>query len=180
MTGIRFLFCLLFLLTTSKNSDARLQTKMWGYQQLLETSDLAAIIEPLSTKETKDKFPADSTTPEANNFIGLNTTFIVHAVLKGQSPPKNSIVILHFNYADEMTMNLRNGARFVHFEPGPYLRIGNSRDNIAFFANPTWLAFLKQRKDGRYEPVTGFYDAAYSFRELSVPGFARPDQFRPK
>jgi hypothetical protein len=36
------------------------------------------------------------------------------------------------------------------------------------------LLFLKARKDGRYEPLSGQYDPALSVREMYIPSGAFP------
>ena len=36
---------------------------------------------------------------------------------------------------------------------------------------PVWLAFLKKRSDGRFEPISDPYDSADSFREIHGSSF---------
>ena len=45
-----------------------------------------------------------------------------------------------------------------------------------FQETPAWLAFLKKRDDGRYEPVTDPYDTVDSFRELHQSSFFVPSK----
>lgn len=43
-----------------------------------------------------------------------------------------------------------------------------------FRGKPSYLLFLKHRKDGRYQPVTGQFDSALSCKEIINGGTAEP------
>jgi hypothetical protein len=71
-----------------------------------------------------------------------------------------------------------DGACFVRFLIGPLqyeqraLRDGKPVGGVTTFRQqPVWLAFLKRRADGRFEPLTGHYDSTFSFRELHESSF---------
>lgn len=151
---------------------------------LWSRADLVVVIVPTNTVKSPDRFPQKGEAvliehPEACQ--GFNTTCTVQCVFKrgGTSTKFNagSLSLLHFGYAKPQLPF--NGALFMYFELPPAWHVvsvarnennGPTRVDPAWIASsklPTYLAFLKKREDGRYEPVTGHYDAALSFRVLA-------------
>jgi hypothetical protein len=164
----------LLLVTVSFSSTARI-IDAWPYDKLVAESDVVAIVEPIENRPASDAFPDYSYGHSAGDFVATNTQFRVATVFKGDLAAAEATV-LHFGYSANVPTV--NGAHFVRFAIGPLqyekraLREGKPTGGVtAFLQQPMWLAFLKQRKDGRFEPVTGHYDAAMSFRELHKSSF---------
>jgi hypothetical protein len=148
----------------------------WAYETLLSQSDLVAIIEPLENLPAKDGFPGDTHGYSTNDFDAINTRFTVHCVLKTRDNLPTNFIVLHFAYSKHVAVF--NGARFTRFLIGPIqyekraLQEKKAVGGITVFQEkPVWLAFLKRRADGRFEPASGQYDSAPSFRELHEPSF---------
>jgi hypothetical protein len=150
---------LLGLLATS--SFGRL-IEIWPYDKLVAESDLVAIVEPIENRSVSDSFP-DAEKQKWAEFAATNTRFKVHATLKGEVKGLNDLTVLHFNYANEAT--IVNGPMFIRFSV-------EQRTVSGAFGPPhkvegkIYLAFLKHRKDARFEPVRGQYDSVLSFREV--------------
>lgn len=151
--------------------QARL-VKVWTHSELAVTADAIAIIEATSTE--KITLPLPEGFPEgADNYQAWETKCKVHSALKGEMDREKSLSIVHFTYSDKKT-SIYNGAQFMRFLIGPvkrevifkYEKIGAINLTEDKY-HPLWLAYLKRRADGRFEAVTGQYDAALSFKELS-------------
>ena len=135
------------------------------FRELVAKSDLIAIIEAIGDESATDSFKPD----DLSRFVAINTRFRVHAVLKGKLEDKQ-ITVLHFR-DQEVVANGPMCADFSysvtnteeHFIDGKNVGSRSNSDPV----KPIWLAFLKTRTDGRFEPVTGHYDSALSFCMLS-------------
>ncbi len=136
-----FLFSLLCIVTCFART-----VSLWPYEKLVAEADVVAIVEPVESKPAQDAFPGYSYGHPTNHFTATDTRFKVHAVLKGDA--MKELTVLHFSYSTNVSIII-NGASFIQFKQ-----------------KQECIAFLKRRSDGRFEPVTGHYDAAYSFREL--------------
>jgi len=177
MTAIRLRLIglvVLLLATVSFSSTARI-IDAWPYDRLVAESDFVAIVEPIENRPASDAFPDYSYGHSASDFVATNTRFRVATVFKGKFAGV-AATVLHFGYSANVPTV--NGASFVRFAIGPLqyekraVREGKQIGGVtAFLQQPMWLAFLKQREDGRFEPVTGHYDAAMSFRELHESSF---------
>lgn len=128
---------------------------LWPYDKLVAESDVVAIIEPVENKPAVDEFPGGAGNPK-RPFTATDTRFKVHTVLKGVAT--NELTVLHFALSPSTNLSvLMNGPSSIKFLVG----------GVTDFQQPReWIAFLKKRNDGRFEPVTGHYDPVYSFREL--------------
>ncbi|MBS0659923.1 MAG: hypothetical protein JSR82_16915 [Verrucomicrobia bacterium] len=167
MHFIRGSLVLLLLVALSTQSASARYITAPDVDELARTADLVAIVEPLANEKCGDRFPGKENS-ELEHFVGVNTRFRVVAVLKGRAGAEE-IRVLHFRYArpgeyvrkepapGEPERVLVNGAAFIEF--------GLPKENQA---SQRWLAFLKRRKDGRFEPKGPQYDSAYSFRRLEV------------
>ena len=149
----------------------------WPYEKLIADSDVVAIVEPIENEPAKDAFPDYNYGHSANDFEATNTRFRVCSVLKPADDAPKELTVLHFSYSDRITIIL-DGASFIRFLIGPLqyekrdLKDEKPVGGVkAFQEKPVWLAFLKRRADGRFEPVTGHYDSAFSFRELHHASF---------
>jgi len=172
-------FTLLLILFGAIHSLHARAVRTWSYEELLNASDLVAIVKPISTEPTKDIFP-DSSGRTQTDIVGQNTSFKILATLKGEAQKDTTINVLHFAYSPEMLM-IANGARFAQFVPGPLqfrkqvLQDEKEIGGITVYSEqPVWLAFLKRMEDGRFEPVTPHYDSTDSFRELHQASFFTP------
>ena len=131
---------------------------VWAYEKLLKEADLVVIATVKSTVATDDRLKEN---PWKEKFLGLNTTFSVKAIVKGKIEG-DSIKVLHYKL--EEGVRIVNGPLLVTFRANSMLLEGKTKR--AELGPPEYLLFLKLRKDGRYEPVTGQIDPQLSVREL--------------
>lgn len=173
------------LLLCASSSYARL-TRYWSYSDLLKESDLVVVANAIETKTVAntDKPPAAGALPSGRSldplFQQVETTFHVRAVVKGRFT-RERLTMVHFRWktADELPKD-----RKVSHDPldiliidGPGL-VEFSNDGWSFLHDKTaekvkagadCLLFLKLRKDGKYEPVSGQVDPVDSVRWLTKP-----------
>ena len=97
-------------------------------------------------------------------FEARTATFEVEHVLQGKLP-KDGLKVLHFKVKDGH--QIANGPDLAEFRT----KGGEITAKAGKFAwgRPNYLLFLKARKDGRYEPVSGQFDSAFSVKELHGP-----------
>jgi hypothetical protein len=143
----------------------------WGYEKLLAAADVVVIIEALEVQPAKDEFPKDAY-GAWRGYEASNARFRVRGILKNNGEAMKELTVLHFHYPKGTLV--ANGAQFIRFPVGPITYekrpmkdgkvIEGSVERVQY--TPQWLAFLKRRPDGRYEPVSGQYDACMSFEEL--------------
>lgn len=152
-------------------AQARL-VKTWTQAELTTAADTVVVIEAVSTEKTdlEPDFLKNSNLAK-EDYQAWTTTFKVLTVFKGSANTEKPLKIVHFTYSDRVH-SINNGAQFVRFTIGPVEREAMVKVNGVglgtetwFKYHPTWLAYLKQCKDGRFEPVTGHYDAVPSFYE---------------
>jgi hypothetical protein len=165
-TNSRLLSCFLLVSTFFLSlAHARL-IEVWPYEKLAAASDCVAILEPLENKAAKDTLPERPQRYIADDFHAINTRFRVHALFKAKESVSNELTVLHFAYSRQATnKTFLNGAWFISFP------IEQRTSKAAFgpeqkMPGKMYLAFLKWRADGRFEPVRGQYDSRLSFREL--------------
>ena len=120
-------------------------------------------------------------------YQGLNTRCRVLGVFKAKENPEGyrvgglmqgSLTVVHFAYKSEDRVGgmEMNGGNFIYFVlPPERLAVVSVQGNTGGVrasgpelgeSPPTYLAFLKANQDGRFRPVTGDYDSAFSFRAL--------------
>jgi hypothetical protein len=152
------------------------RVQVLSYEELVAKADVVAIVQPIDNQPTKDTFPGNSGGYATADFAATNTRFEVLALLKGDGESPEDLTVLHFGYSKPSIRP--NGANFIRFVVGPLqyekraVKDGTPIGGVTMFLQePVWLAFLKRREDGRFEPVTGHYDSARSFRELHEPSF---------
>jgi hypothetical protein len=98
----------------------------------------------------------------------------VQSVLKGslkveKGKAEKSIKVLHYRLPENAL--IQDGPLLVKFRKEP-LQVEGTVKGVKFVAElgkPDYMVFLRQRKDGRYEPISGQVDPALSVRELSSP-----------
>ena len=152
-------------------SHARLKATV-SYSQLVAKSDMVVMIEPIKSEVTGDPYPGQLYGFAQKNFVATSTTFRVHAYLKGGDASVEEITILHFHYS-ELVGGMANGASFITFVTGSLQDekrglIGDKPigEVSVYKQQPVWLAFLKKRSDGRYDPISNPYHSADSFRRI--------------
>ncbi len=140
-------------------AEARL-LESWSHKRLMKEADLVVIARAKSTADADDRLKDN---PWEATFLGQTTTLEVKAVLKGKAG--DTIKVLHYKLEDGV--QLINGPLLVTFRTKP-LRVV-TKEFKAELGAPEYLLFLKARKDGRYEPVSGRIDPALSVREMYQP-----------
>lgn len=148
--------------------------------ELEAEADLVAIIQPISTAKASDRLTSAGPKygpRDPADYQGLNTQFKVLLVLKtsagllpGKAVTTGSITLLHFFFS--AGPGEFNGGLFAYFNfpPTTLQTVASHRPGTRIAEGPpTYLAFLKWNKDGRFRPVTGDYDSAPSFRILTTP-----------
>jgi len=133
----------------------------WPYEKLMKESDLIVIANPTAVEDCSDKTSDNLWKIE---FLGVNTTFKIEAVLKGK-PAADSIKVLHFKLHDGQLIG--SGPLLVSFRLKP-IRL-DLKDAHVTLGAPEYMLFLKAGNDGRYEPVSGRIDPELSVRELYPP-----------
>jgi hypothetical protein len=141
----------------------------WPYERLFREADLVVIAIAEETNDTKDRFSAEGWKVE---FVGQDTRFAAKSILKGKLGDEKKFTVLHHRLPDRV--KIVNGPSLVKFRDGTESLEGTINGNAfkAEMGRPEYMLFLRLRKDGRYEPVSGEIDPALSVRELhSADGF---------
>lgn len=156
------------------------KVESWPYERLFQESELIVIAttmrnDPCDEVWAEDDFSSD-------RFVGTETIFKVQSILKGGTP--DSVRVVHFNYKQGAT-RYENGPGFVTFLTEPVVTTAKNpghdsgvlKERVAvderLVSQPEYLLFLKKRSDGRYEPVSGQMDSAFSVRIISHPDETR-------
>jgi hypothetical protein len=148
--------------------------EVWASSKLLEKADLVVIARLTSTRDSPNSDKPPALFP---NLVGVDSTFHVLAVLKGKAR-KKELVLFHFRYRTEKDKRKPTGSgvsprpemvRLVSLQTpeidGPgLLDFGTRRSKEA-----RYLLFLKKRRDGRYECVSGQIDPDVSVSGLDGP-----------
>jgi hypothetical protein len=128
--------------------------RIWPYQQLLAKSDLVVIATATATSDTSEHIDLPGFVGE--HVTGVDTTFAVSAVLKGDNSQTN-IVLHHYRTSDGTNIShVPNGPSFVSFAPA---------EKPTLFAR-AYILFLIRESDGRYAPVAGQTDPGLGVKEL--------------
>ena len=162
------IFCSAFF---ASSTFAR-QVEEWPYERLFKESDLVVIAHVqgwgVTKREWNEKF-FDKT-----RFDGVKTIFGANFSLKGDPPL--CIWLNHFR-CKESAVRYNDGPGLVAFLKEPLLvelkSTKNQKGNLPELSGglrkisqPEYLLFLKKRKDGTYEPVSGQLDASFSMRAM--------------
>lgn len=151
-------------------------------------ADLIAVIAPESTERTNDPMPpATDGRRSPEYYQGLNTRCRVLGVFKAKGEPngfreggfmQGSLTVMHFAFKSQDRVGAfePDGGNFIYFVlPPERLAVISVQGNTVGPTTsgqelgrspPTYLAFLKADPGGRFRPVTGDYDSAFSFRAL--------------
>ena len=188
---LRYIIILFAALLLAPRADARL-TRAWTPDELYDESDFVGIVEPIANYAIDEKLTLELTPRGQLVLPGVNTRFrvemifkatkvsLLHAIFFWRHESPKEVTVLHFQETDA-TLEVANGPMLVNFPLPPVqyekrtLKDKQEISNIQMpEATPQYLAFLKRRADGRYEPTTGQGDATDSFRELHIAVSARP------
>jgi hypothetical protein len=160
-------------------SFARL-TRAWTHDDLHKESDFVGLLEPVSNKPTADVFTIDVSGGGKVRYTGIDTRFRIAAIFKSDGKVDKELTVLHFS-DEHTTVAVVNGPSFIYFPIGPLkyekqvLKDKKVISKITVLqGEPLWLAFLKRRADGRYEPVSGQEDDDESFFEVHKPTHGAP------
>ena len=146
----------------------------WSYERLFKEAHLVMIGSVEGWGSTKALWPEKIF--DKARFEGEKTAFHPRSVLKGE-PASPCIWVLHFSYK-KGAAPYEDGPNLVNFVKKPVLievkskEEGKNRESKpkrvskSVVSPPEYLLFLKERKDGNYEPVSGQLDAAFSVRAL--------------
>jgi hypothetical protein len=132
----------------------------WPYDQLLEKADLVVIATAVTGKDSGE-ISRDNLWK--SKFVGVNTNFSVKAVLKGKAGDKLTV----FHYRLPAGTLIEDGPLLVAFRTKG-IKNTTKESNIQM-GKPSYLLFLKKRKDGRFELVSGQVDPALAVREMHQP-----------
>ena len=165
MKAIWFAIILGILLAPSTTWARKVED--WSYDRLFKEADLVVIADALSFAASKKEWPEKIF--EKDRFEGVETTFHANSVLKGEEPL--CIHLVHFKYTDH-TRPYDDGPSLVSFFMKPISidvmqqqrELKQKRQSVT--SKPEYLLFLKKRKDGLYEAVSGQMDPGLSVRAL--------------
>jgi hypothetical protein len=137
---------------------AAIPIRIWSYEELLEKSDLVVIATPAATNDTKEHIDLPGVVGE--HVIGVETTFTVSTVLKGDKGLRD-FVFHHYRTTDGSNIpHVANGPSFVSFKPVANTTIGPR----------TFILFLVREADGRYAPIVGQTHPGGAVKELAGAG----------
>ena len=168
---------LLFFLFAVSQVFAR-KVEDWSYERLFKESDLVMIGSVEGWGPAKMKWPEKIF--DQARFEGQKTAFHPRSVLKGE-PVFPCAWVLHFSYKKGAAL-YEDGPGLVTFLKKPVIIEVKSKEEgkakelklqqagRSLISPPEYLLFLKMRKDGFYEPVSGQLDAAFSVRAIFPPG----------
>jgi hypothetical protein len=145
---------------SSPRADAR-GLESWPYKRLFKEADAVVIGRPVSVADSGE---TTTDNPWKVPFVGVNTTFAVQTVLKGEAGG-DKLQLLHYRLKPGVL--IEDGPLLVSFRRHG-MTITTNKAQIGL-ARPEYLLFLKKRKDGRYEPLSGATDPALSVREMYKP-----------
>jgi hypothetical protein len=154
MKSVRAIFLAIGVLLVLTEVVGARAVRIWPYQELLEESDLAVIATARATSDTREHIDLPGFVGE--HVIGIDTTFAVSAVLKGDKSQTN-IVLHHYRTSDGTNIpHVPNGPSFVSFAPGEKPTL----------VPRAYILFLVRETDGRYAPVVGQTDPGLAVKEL--------------
>lgn len=162
----RIILATFALIFVSSPASARF-VPFWRYEELLSKADVVVIATPVFTAAAKEKM-TDERWRDCE-FIGVHTQFALLSVLKGKSKVKDGkMTLLHYRMQAKpdarKTEAIIDGPNLVSFK----IAAKPGKGEAVLVQRGGYLLFLKSRKDGRFEPVTGQIDPLFSVRELSV------------
>lgn len=169
MRRVIVLVCAAAPLLCAATASARL-LESWPYDKLFKEADVIVIAKALTAEEAAADSFVDDRWPL--RLIGINTTFEVVHVIKGKAA-RNKVQVLHFKFGESIHKGKEveavfDGPSLVEFR-GKELTVKTEKNGTLHLPAPQYMLFLRARKDGRYEPVSGRIDPVMSVRELFDP-----------
>lgn len=146
----------------------------WSYERLFKEADLVMIGSVEGCGSTKAQWPEKIF--DKVRFEGEKTAFHPRSLLKGE-PAFPCTWVLHFSYK-KGAAPYEDGPNLVSFlkkpviievktkEEGKAKELKPKQVSKSLASPPEYLLFLKMRKDGLYEPVSGHLDAVFSVRAI--------------
>jgi hypothetical protein len=155
-------------------------TRHWTWDDLYAESDFVGIVVPVANEPVDEKLTLKLVHGQLT-LPAVNTRFRVEMALKHpSSEPLKEVTVLHFSETFE-SLEVANGPSLVNFPVGPVEYEKKTLKDKKVIAeihmgktDPLYLAFLKRRADGRYEPTSGQEDADEAFRELHIAISSQP------
>ena len=150
----------------------------WSYERLFNEADLVMIGSVQGWGSAKAEWPEKIF--DKLRFEAEMTAFHPLSQLKGEAPLP-CIWVLHFSYK-KGAIPYEDGPGLVTFLKKPMIvevkskeeeeakELKLKRTGKSLVSSPEYLLFLKERKDGNYEPVSGQLDAAFSVRAIFPSG----------
>lgn len=174
-------FCVLTTLCAlSPSTGWARKVEDWPYDRLFKDADLVVIARAVSSVECKDEW--NERFFDGSRFQGLETTFEVASTLKGKAP--ETLKLLHFRYKRE-TPVYDDGPGLISFLTKPRSTKVKKRGEVlgelapliaSKSSRPEYLLFLRLRKDGRYEAISGQMDSNLSARTVNQIGWGDDDE----
>ncbi len=150
----RFIAALLLAVLLANRAAADILDE-WSYDRLFKAADLVVVAKLTGEEKTKERFrPTD----RRMTFGRVISRLSVQYTLKGKC--KEEIKIYHFELVSIDDEFVENVPRHVRFRNKAII------DKKTFVPPPEYLLFLKKRKDGDYEFVTGDWHSDQSVREV--------------
>lgn len=163
---MRVLACLCTIFVFSTPAHAR-HIKLWSFDKLSKSADVVVIATVISS----EAFDEPSGKPELGDavFEGRLTRFVIKGVLNGEVEGRELELVHYIVTANGRFIAPGIGHAFstphvAEFSGGRLAgSIKKGATKSGEDAAPThYLLFLKQRKDGKFEPVSGQVDSACS------------------
>jgi hypothetical protein len=149
--------CLAFVSAGTAWFDVR---AIYTYERLKKEADVILIGMPVSSEATKKKL-------DPGYYGGIlaeqRTTFRALVVLKGKCP-KNRVTVYHYVIGPPPKKK-GDGPTPCLFDPDVF----RFTDKAGKPLPATYLIFLRKRKGGNYEPVSGMDQMSPSFQRLERP-----------
>lgn len=133
----------------------------WPAERLMKEADVVVMATAVASKDCKDTFKDKHWQVD---FLGVETTFKVDALLKGKVEG-DKLTMLHFRL--ERGVRVDSGPILVTFQTKGR-EVPLKRGHLSL-GRPSYLLFLKKRSDGRFEAVSGQIDPALAVREMHRP-----------
>ena len=154
MKSVRAFFLAIGVLLFLTGTVGARAVRIWPYQELLEKSDLVVIATAVANSDTTEHIDLPGFVGE--HVIGVDTKFVISAVLKGDRSQTN-IVLHHYRTSDGTNIpHVPNRPSFVSFAPP-------ERPTLVPQA---YILFLVRETKGRYAPVVGQTDPGLAIKEL--------------
>jgi hypothetical protein len=161
-----YLIPIALLVLSTGEGHARIG-RQWTYQELLKQSDIVVIANAIETKTVvrTDSLVENGLASFARSFEQLETVFRIRAVVKGNRE-SSDLVLVHFRFDQRDPKGGVDPPLLIVF---PVVRGDSTAKTEDTSHGPEYLLFLRTRKDGRYDPVSGQVDPVWSVRQFRDP-----------